>query len=508
MNFKLALPWIAAICIITACQPLDDLDNVDSASFDADYAIPLVNTHFSLKETLESFEDLNTIYVDEDGLIHFQYFGDLLTQNSDVLFESINESIGGVPIPIVQNNMPIPLGDNGGFEFDHLVLKEGQFVWYVKNPYAEAAAIELTFPQIVKDGNPFTVNATVDGEGEFSNLFAATDIAGYEVIPDPATGEIYVEYVMTQANGEAGTPEVLLITFNALQFHYMEGYMGVEAHKGKGTIIIDFFDDYVKGDIYFADPKVTFYVENSFGIPTRSQVNAFKVYTVSGDSLDMEGEYIDNGIDFPYPGLDQVGEKVYGEFVFDRNNSNIDVILGAGPLSIYYDVDAITNPDEDTAIRGFLTDSSYYDVRIGVDLPLYGRSVDFLARDTFEIDFNNYDRVDEAEFKMVAENELPLEVQIQGYFHDERGEVLDSLFEERQLVIAGAEVDEEGNAIATSEKITYIKFSPERFDRIRTTEELTIVASFYTSEEGQKSVYILDSQNLSVRLGAILGVSQ
>lgn len=508
MNFKLALPWIAAVCIVAACQPLDDLENVDSASFDADYAIPLVNTQFSLKETLESFEDLNTIYVDEDGLIHFQYFGDLLTQNSDVLFESINESIGGFPIPIIQNNMPLPLGDDEGFEFDHLVLKGGTFLWLVQNDQAEDVEMELTLPNITKDGVPLTIAASVSANGGNSNLTAPIDLSGYQVIPDSETGEIYVEYELLTTGGESIDPQGLWITFSDLEFYYMEGYMGVEAHKGKGTIIIDFFDDYVKGDIYFADPKVTFYVENSFGIPTRSQVNAFKVYTVSGDSLDMEGEYIDNGIDFPYPSLDQVGEKVYGEFVFDKNNSNIDVILGAGPLSIYYDVDAITNPDEDTSIRGFLTDSSYYDVRIGVDLPLYGRSVDFLARDTFEIDFNNYDRVDEAEFKMVAENELPLEVQIQGYFHDSRGEVLDSLFEERQLVIAGAEVDEEGNAIATSEKITYIKFAPERFERIRTTEELTIVASFYTSEEGQKSVYILDSQDLSVRLGAILGVSQ
>ena len=85
----------------------------------------------------------------------------------------------------------------------------------------------------------------------------------------------------------------------------------------------------------------------------------------------------------------------------------------------------MTNPDSNVNIRGFITDSSYYKVRVDVDLPLYGRSVNFLARDTFGIDFSNFQKMYKAEFKLVTVNSLPLDVSIQGYFIDKDGAVLD-----------------------------------------------------------------------------------
>jgi hypothetical protein len=507
--FLLAL----ASMITFSCEPLDDIENIETARFDAEYAVPIFNTQLSLRETLESFEDLNTIYVDENGLIHFQYSGDLLTQNSNDIFESINDKISGIPIPLTSNNTPIPLGDDTGLEFDRLEFKSGGFAWGIEHSFEQAAEVTLTLPQITKDGAPLSFSRTLGaaengGTSQYNTLLLPAELAGYVVDADPETGEIYAEYEFTLADGTPETPNFIAITFLDLTFNYMEGYMGVEEHKGTDTIEIDFFDSYVRGDIYFADPTVTFKVENTFGIPTRSRVNEFEVYTVDGETLQLTGEFIDNGIDFPYPELNEVGEIAYGSFEFNKDNSNIAEILGSGPLAIYYDVDAITNPDENTDIRGFITDSSYYDVRVEVDLPLYGTSTDFIGRDTFEIEFNNFDDVDNAEFKLVAENELPLEVLIQGYFVDERGVVLDSLFEERQLLIASAKVDEEGNAMGATEQVTFIDFQNDRFQKIQPTKNVRVVASFYTANEGQQSVYILDRQSLGLRMGAIFGVNK
>jgi len=509
---QLLLILAMAALAFAGCEPLDGLEDVESAQYDAEYAVPLFNSQLSLRQALENFEDLNTIYVDGDGLIHFRYQGDLLTQNSDTIFQSINDKLSGTPIPVISKKMPIPLDDGSGLDFDHLIFKGGGFVWGMEHRHQDEVEVTLTMPQITKDGEPLSFSRSLDaysGSGppvRYTNLLSPADLAGYEVKPDPLTDSIYAEYELIRAGGQPDTAAFMAITFTDMSFEYMEGFMGLEEHKGTDTIVIDFFDNYVKGDIYFADPTVTFHVENSFGVPTRSRVNAFEVFTVNDEVLELTGEYITDGIDFPYPELSQVGETAFGEFVFDKDNSNIDEILGSGPLAIYYDVDAVTNPDSNTSIRGFITDSSYYDVRVEVDLPLYGKSVDFLARDTFEVAFDNYDKVDHVEFKMVAENELPLDVLVQGYFEDDAGMVLDSLFEDRQLLIASAEVDAEGNAIAATEQATYIDFPSERFERVRPAKKLTIVASFFTAEEGQKSVYILDSQNLSLRMGAIFGI--
>lgn len=499
-----------AIAVLTTlllgCQAIGDLEDLESAQYEAEYAVPLIDARFSLRETLENFEDLNTIYVDEEGVIHFQYFGDLLTQNSDTLFERINNQIGGIPIPVTSKRMPLQLG-GAGLEFDRLEFKGGHFIWGLQNQYDEVVEVTLTLPEVKKDGEPIVLNQTVGEMGTFTNAFVPFDLTGYDVITDPVTDSIYVEYELLRADGTPGEIGLLFISFDSLEFEYMEGFMGIEAHKGVDIIEIDFFDDWIKGDIYFADPRVTFLVENSFGVPTRSKVNEFEVYTVTGDTLQLTGDYVDEGIDFPYPTLDQVGQIATGGFEFNKNNSNIDEILGAGPLAIYYDVDAVTNPDSNTTIRGFITDDSYYDVTVEVDLPLYGTAVDFLAKDTFELSFGEYENVDRIEFKMVAENELPLDVRIQGYFLDADGVVLDSLFTERSTIIAAAEVDEAGNALGAKEQITFIDFPAERLDKVRDTERLSLSASFFTTDDGRPSVTILDKYNLSVRMGAILGVT-
>ena len=287
----------------------------------------------------------------------------------------------------------------------------------------------------------------------------------------------------------------------------MEGFLGIQRHEGgRDTIIIDFFDNWVTGDIYFADPTVTFNIENSFGIPTQSEVNVFKVLTVRGETLELESPFVESGIDFPFPSIDEVGELKTEQFVFNKDNSNIDVILGAGPVAIDYDVDAVSNPDSNVTIRGFITDSSYYKVRVDVDLPLFGRSVDFLARDTFELSFDEFTGMYKAEFKLVTDNSLPLDVSIQGYFLDKEGVVLDSLFQESMRVVAGAPVDSEGNAIGTTEDVTYIDFPEERFNNVRSAATLDIIASFSTVNDGEVSVKILDSQAVAVKLGAIFGV--
>ncbi len=513
---RLALLFpVLMLLLFAACQRFDELEGIDSAEFDAEYAIPLLNTSLSIKDALEKFEDLSTIVIDPDGLIHFTYKGDVITQNSDTIFKRINETLSGVPIFVNSKRMALPLEFPDGLSFDRLVFKEGKFRWSFQHRHPDPVSFQITMPQLSRDGQPLAFSASLPGYSGTGNpptyllsLAYPTDLANYEVIPDPLTDSVYVEYELIRSNGQPDTASLVGVAFDSLRFSYMEGYLGIQEHKGgRDTIVIDFFDDWVRGDIYFEDPTVVFNIENSFGIPTESRVKVFEVFTVRGETLPLESPYVTNGISFPYPSIDEVGVTKRENFVFNKQNSNIDLILGAGPLAIDYDVDAVTNPDTNTSIRGFITDSSYYRVRVEVDLPLYGRSFDFLARDTFEIAFDDYEKVRNAEFKLVTVNGLPLDVGVQGYFLDESGAVLDSLFESRQRVIESAVVNGDGVATAPTEDVTFVDFPDERFDGIRNARRLAIVASFSTTNEGQQSVKVLAEQSVQVKLGVILGVS-
>lgn len=512
MKSSTLLLLAAVVALFSACQSFDELEKLDDANYDAEYAVPLLNTELSLREALENFQDLAVITIDPDGLIHFTYSGDVLTQNSDTIFQKINESLSGVPIPITSKRMGLPLELPEGFDFDRLVFKAGEFVYGFQHAHPDPVQFTITLPQVTKNGEPLSFSASLpgySGSGQqpvYTNLFFPFQLEGYEAVPDPVSDSIFVEYELIRSNGEPGTAQVA-ITFRDLTFSYMEGFLGVQRHEGgRDTIIIDFFDNWVTGDIYFADPTVTFNIENSFGIPTQSDVKVFKVLTVRGETLNLESPYVESGIAFPYPSINEVGVIKQEKFIFNKDNSNIDEILGAGPVAIDYDVDAVTNPDSNVNIRGFITDSSYYKVRVDVDLPLYGRSLNFLARDTFELDFGDFQQMYKAEFKLVTVNSLPLDVSIQGYFLDKEGTVLDSLFQESVQVIEGVPVDSEGNASGVREDVTYVDYPEARFEKVRTAEKLDIVASFSTINDGEVSVKILQSQAVQVKLGAIFGV--
>lgn len=506
INYRLFL--LLFIGFFTACTQLDDINNIDSVNSDPEYALPLISANFSIGDVLDGFEESNTLFVDPDGLIRFKYSGDVLTKNTEEVFAAINATLGqDVIIPLVEDTFALPFTFPDGLEVDRMDLKEGQFFYSVKSKHPSPVTVKIRVPQFTKDGQElsYELNFPAYTEGDdiwLQNIFFPTDLNGY-VIQPAEDGFLYVIKEVITDDGEPGLITEAGVGLQDLAFSYAEGYLGNNTYdESRDTIHIDFFDKWINGDIYFEEPKISIFFENSFGVPTRSVVNVFEVFTVREDVLPLESEFITEGIDFPYPDMDEVGEVKYKEFVFTKDNSNIDVILGAGPLALDYDVDAFTNPDSDPTIRGFITDSSYYKVRIEVELPLYGKSVNFAASDTFDIDLASFDAITEAEFKLVADNELPLEIDGQIYFQDNEGAIIDSLFDDGLTrLVEAAEVDSEGNATGMANKVNYIPVPKERFESLKMANKLILFADFSTYNEGEISAKVLADQEISIRMG-------
>ena len=161
--------------------------------------------------------------------------------------------------------------------------------------------------------------------------------------------------------------------------------------------------------------------------------------------------------------------------------------------------------DRDTTIRGFLTDSSAFTVQLEVELPIYGRSLGFAAHDTIEANFSSYGDVEHVEFKLVTDNEMPVEIGVQVLFV-ENGVILDSLFLDGYSVVDAAGVDNEGNVNQLATKTTLIPFDKARLDKIRSADQLYITADFSTFNEGQTSVRVLSTQEVEIRMGMKVGL--
>ena len=308
--------------------------------------------------------------------------------------------------------------------------------------------------------------------------------------------------------GVRDTVELALARIDDFEFSYTEGFLGTGLYDvERDTIEIDFFENWTRGDVWFVDPKINLIVENSFGFPVQSKSNGVYVWNVDGGVDSLQSIFLDSVV-VDYPSLNEVGETKYTHFAFDKDNSNIDTILGNGPIAIDYDFDAVSNPDTNAMVKGFLTDESQMSVQVEVELPMYGSALGFEARDTFGISFDSYENFDDVEFKVISENGLPIDVGLQIFFAEEDGTILDSLFTPAQNILEAAPVGGDGVPINISEKTTFTDFQGSRFEDIKSAKLLFLRASFSTVNNGETMVKILSTQEVNIRMGMKIGVSE
>ena len=80
---------LLCMMVFASCEQFDELESLEGVEYDATYALPLVDTRISLRELIENVEETTTILIDENGLVRFQYQGDVITDDSKDIFASI-----------------------------------------------------------------------------------------------------------------------------------------------------------------------------------------------------------------------------------------------------------------------------------------------------------------------------------------------------------------------------------------------------------------------------------
>lgn len=487
------------------CQKIEDFQGAEVVSGPAEFAIPLVKATTTMQDLVENFDDYTFIEITPDGVIHLRYKGDVLTQEADEFFKDARDSIPPI-IPLEDTLYALPFSSPEQLEVDFATYKSGKVKFACQSDYVGTIDFTLSILQVSKDGVIAQVHEQFESPSPLpGGYFASTafvDMAGYGLIPE--NDSIYIRYeAITDAGERLKLPQAFLINEN-VDFSYIEGYLGNFKHNGKeDTIQIEFFENWIQGDVFFEQPNIYIHVENSFGVPTRSDIKLFDIITADHTHLPLESDFITNdGIDFVYPPLDEVGAVKSMTFTFNEANSNIEDVLGSRPIALDYDVDALMNPDTLTGLRGFITDSSYYKIQVEVDLPLHGRASGFGIVDTFDVNFSGYGSVSEAEFKIVADNGMPLEIDAQVYFLDDNGAVLDSLFAEgRTEIVGAADVGADGIVTNPTTRTTFAKLPGLRFDQVRNAKRLAMHAFFSTFNNGQQSVKAFAGQQVEIRMG-------
>jgi hypothetical protein len=490
---------------VFSCKQIDEFQDAEIVSGDAEFAIPLVKATTSIQDLLENFDEYTFVEITPDGIIHLRYKGDVLSQQAEEFFVETRSKLPPL-IPMDTTMFALPFSAPEQLEVDFATFSAGKFSLALVSDYVGMVDLTVTILQATKNGQPMTLHTQFQSPVGAQPIFfhyptEEVQAAGYDL--KPIDGTVWVRYdAVTDAGDTIELPFIALVNKD-IDFSYIEGYLGNFKHKGKrDSITIEFFENWIQGDVYFENPVIQIHIDNAFGVPTRSAIDIFDILTADGNRIPLESDFItETGIDFVYPANDEIGQTKSMTFTFNAQNSNIEDVLGSRPVALDYKVDAIMNPDSLVGERGFITDSSYYRIQVEVDLPLHGRASGFGVEESYDVDFSSYGDVKEAEFKMVADNDMPLGINAQVYFLDENGAVLDSLFDNLKQIVTPAPVNAQGIVTGRASRTNYAIFSSERFDKVRSAKKIKLKATFSTTNEGQQSVKAFSDQNVEIRMG-------
>ncbi|MFT6320738.1 MAG: hypothetical protein ACJAT4_001666 [Granulosicoccus sp.] len=505
-NILLQLSFLVSLLLIIGCEGGFD-DPIDSKR---EIAIPLFYSTTNLTNLLDGINDETSITMGPDGIVTLNYRGNVTKRTGNELFGFIPP----LPVPLTDDTTILPFDLPGTLDITLTKIKGGTFNIFFDNPFAEKVDVTLRVPELTKNGVVFEEQRLMDSVGTpGSQWLFFVPLKDYDLTTnDDQITIIYEAY--RESDGERIVfPNDHGVGILDLEFSYAEGYWGQELlDLERDTIEIEFFENWVQGDVYFEDPIIQITVENGFGFPVQSIVNTLEILTVDGSNITLESSFIQDGINFAYPSLDEVGQIKTTIFDFDKTNSNVVEVLSSGPVSVDYDVDAISNPGS-TEVIGFMTDSSYFQVQVAVDLPFRGHVNNFKGRDTFNVNFDQYDEVEYVEFKMVAENEIPLGIGVQVYFvgEDAMGNeiLLDSLYATDENILTPAPVDSNGNATGeVAKKETYSTIDATQFENIRNAKKMIIDGTFFTTDVNNSPspiVNLTTGQDVNIRMGMKVG---
>jgi len=493
INLRLLFCYTTLLLVVVAsCIDIEQVDNAEDLKLDGEYAIPLINSSISVADITENENTDGLVFIGDDGKVTVKYAGSVVERKSLQVFPPI-PGIGDYPLLDTSSVLELPFVDM--FRTRKMVFRRTMATFKFRSQFEEVINIKLTIPKMEKGGQVFEQNYTLDPLEDF----VAEPVSFEDWTLNADLNNIEVIYDARLPNGDRVKLDYAALAVDFLLFKYAEAFFGSQLFDIQGDLItLGVFDNWQSGGVSFVDPKVRILVDNSFGFPTRSRVNKLDLVTADGRILPLESEFINAGINFGFPSFDEVGQTITTDFAFDKTNSNIDELFKERIVQVNYDVDAEAFPDNNPEEFGFVTDESFFRVRVEVELPMQGTVNDLSLYEEYEIDELDIGFAEEVELKTITRNDFPLEIKLQGYFIDVNDVVIDSLYAGGPTALppySGV------SGSPAQEQTEFISLVGERLEAIKSARKVGLLIGL-DNPQGEEPFWILADQQVSLRMGA------
>ncbi len=494
----------------TSCSDISDIKDAELVS-DVSVAVPLINTQLKLDSVSERLDGLTSIVLSPNGQATIKYNSEVIRQDANAIFP-----VYPVPVPIVIT------GPNSVWSLEEAAAQTGAFAnnvirkaifqnnkvfFLLQHTLEEDVTFTITIPEFTLNGVAFTETYTVPPRANDTDVFNTETSSLDEYLFVPVDNSLNFQYTATDGSGSDVEMAITAMKLDFLNFSYVEGYFDERTFDIQGDVInVGLFDKWISGGLEFEDPKVSVKVENAFGFPVKTDFQELRFTTVSGLVYDIESDIIENGVEFNFPTLDEVGEIKETSFDFNKNNSTIEDIFLDKIASVSFDIDAIANPGGDTTIDGFLNNESYFRIDVSVDLPLHGIINELVITDTIDIDLIQIEDINSAEFKFIIKNDYPATVNVQAVILNGQNNAIDVVFEGDGIQLAAATLGADGRTIGGETTIEYVDIQEDRIDVIKNGKRVVLVATIDSRNVSDDFLWFYSDYEVDFKLGAIFNL--
>ncbi|RMG60439.1 MAG: hypothetical protein D6722_20930 [Bacteroidetes bacterium] len=489
---SLSLPALLLLpLVLFSCQWDDDFSRLQQPEWHPSLAAPIVNTHISLGDLLEAWGESTWVETDEAGQISLVYEEPLLDASWSSLLALPDRTI-----PMADTLVEFPVVMPG---ISLVQLKQGTLTYNISSGLSEAVEVMILIERVGAEEDVFERYVVLQDGGPHQGSFS---LAGQEIRAEG--GNIVFRYrARRQATGEIVRLQACEYGLQDLAYVYAEGYFGQFVFNlGADSVGLDIGSSLEIEGLRLADPKVRFIIENSYGIPIRIDANELTVLSPDGQQTVFG---LGDSMTVGYPAFGEIGETVTTVAEINRSNSDIIPALEAGLASLSWAFSAHTHPDGPDGGSGFILDSSRLAIHMGAEVPLHGQVARCAMSEMIEADLSDFsaDPVQSGQLKLIVDNGFPFDLQVQAYFYDGEGLLLDSLFDSDEPLLQPATVDADGWIAQPAHCEHLIDIPADRMAVLPRTRTIGLRASVSTTDRGQVPVRLTEAAHLGIKLGLV-----
>jgi len=456
---KTVLKMILLLVLFTGFQScLKDKFNFDrmaQVEWEPTLAAPLLHTKLTLWDALNDWDSSHLFVQDQTHFLTLMYRGTVFSQTANQLitipdqsFPAINHNFDNItPQQEVEFSFNIDYNSSNSDSIYEIYVKQGNWNLNYNSNLKENATITINFPTITKitDNSPLSfIDSIASGNQSVNHQ---SNLAGYKIVLNhhrlPCNLKVRFQTgVVTTNNTINITNDVSNILYSKLVGYFSQPAFDIL----KDTVYLDIFKRNLSGRFTIVDPQLNIYVSNSYGFPINIAFTQFASYRSVAplSTVPISGSGFLNPWTINSPTLAQSGQTLITPLLLNKNTSNIDDAINISPQYIVYNTSALGNPAGFiSGAPNFVLDTSKFKVDVDVELPLYGKAIDFTVQDTFKMEefkTENRDKIDWAAIRVITTNGFPVDVNLQLIFTDTLYNRIDSLYltgDDNQIISSG-----------------------------------------------------------------------